>query len=195
MTIYAVREGRKPGLYSTWPECEAQVKGFSGAEYKKFTSKAQAEAYLAQSLGANAETRDLAIYIDGSYNKNTGHYGYGGLILKPDGQKETFFGQGSTDVRKMRNVAGELAAAMRAVAYAKKEGYAVFNLYYDYEGIEKWVTGEWRAKNQWTQQYQAFMQSHLPVLKINFIKVKAHSNHRYNDEADQLAKRGAGIEV
>ena len=36
MKFYAVRKGRKPGIYSTWSECEAQVKGFPKAEYKSF---------------------------------------------------------------------------------------------------------------------------------------------------------------
>lgn len=28
--FYAVRVGRKPGIYTTWAEAEAQVKGFVG---------------------------------------------------------------------------------------------------------------------------------------------------------------------
>ena len=34
--IYAVRKGRKPGLYHSWEDCKAQVHGYSGAEYKSF---------------------------------------------------------------------------------------------------------------------------------------------------------------
>jgi hypothetical protein len=29
--FYAVREGKEPGIYDTWPECLSQVKGFKGA--------------------------------------------------------------------------------------------------------------------------------------------------------------------
>jgi Predicted double-stranded RNA/RNA-DNA hybrid binding protein len=43
---YAVRRGKKPGIYLTWPECKAQVDGFAGARYKSFTDRAQAEAFL-----------------------------------------------------------------------------------------------------------------------------------------------------
>ena len=32
--FYAVKAGRKTGVFTTWEECEIQVKGFSGAEYK-----------------------------------------------------------------------------------------------------------------------------------------------------------------
>ena len=36
--FYAVARGRQPGVYHTWPECEAQVKGHAGAAYKKFST-------------------------------------------------------------------------------------------------------------------------------------------------------------
>lgn len=35
---YVVWKGRNPGVYETWAECEAQVKGFAGAEFKSFAS-------------------------------------------------------------------------------------------------------------------------------------------------------------
>ena len=39
---YAVHTGVKPGVYLTWKECEAQVKGFSGSTYKSFGSEKDA---------------------------------------------------------------------------------------------------------------------------------------------------------
>jgi ribonuclease HI len=41
---YVVWKGRQTGIFSTWAECQAQVQGYSGAEYKAFNSRAQAEA-------------------------------------------------------------------------------------------------------------------------------------------------------
>ncbi len=41
---YVIWKGRKPGIYITWAECEAQVKGFAGAEYKSFPNREMAEA-------------------------------------------------------------------------------------------------------------------------------------------------------
>ncbi|KAJ3721993.1 ribonuclease H-like domain-containing protein [Lentinula raphanica] len=43
---YAVRKGRVIGVYTTWNECEQQVKGYTGAAFKKFFSKAEAEAFV-----------------------------------------------------------------------------------------------------------------------------------------------------
>lgn len=44
--VYAVRKGVRPGIYSSWEECERQVKGFSGAEHRAFKSQEEAELYL-----------------------------------------------------------------------------------------------------------------------------------------------------
>ena len=48
--FYAVAEGREVGIYSTWEECEKQVKKFSGAVYKKFKSRREAEVYLLKEM-------------------------------------------------------------------------------------------------------------------------------------------------
>ena len=46
MKYYAVKNGRKTGIFTDWETCRAQVEGFSGAEYKSFAEKELAEAYL-----------------------------------------------------------------------------------------------------------------------------------------------------
>lgn len=45
---YVVRCGREIGVFLTWEECEEQVKGYSGAEYKKVVGKNKAIEYLAE---------------------------------------------------------------------------------------------------------------------------------------------------
>ncbi|GHV98230.1 ribonuclease H [Lactobacillus nasalidis] len=46
MKFYAVKKGRRPGIYHSWPAAEEQVKGFSGAEYKSFSQAMDALDYL-----------------------------------------------------------------------------------------------------------------------------------------------------
>ena len=45
--FYGVKVGRAPGVYDTWDEAEAQVKGFEGALHKSFATRAPAEKYVA----------------------------------------------------------------------------------------------------------------------------------------------------
>lgn len=46
MKYYVVIAGRKPGIYTTWAECEAQTKGFKGAKFKSYPNRQDAENAL-----------------------------------------------------------------------------------------------------------------------------------------------------
>mmetsp|Transcript_3110 Transcript_3110/g.9504 ORF Transcript_3110/g.9504 Transcript_3110/m.9504 type:complete len:700 (+) Transcript_3110:314-2413(+) len=41
-TLYVVRRGRKPGIYSTWNECEEQVRGYVGGDWVQCESMKEA---------------------------------------------------------------------------------------------------------------------------------------------------------
>ena len=88
----------------------------------------------------------------------------------------------------IRNVAGEMLGAMYAVKWAMVNGYQEVELRYDYAGIEKWVQGEWKAKNELAQKYAAAMNEWKKSIRISFLKIAAHTNNKYNDMADELAK-------
>ena len=51
---YAIRVGHNPGIYVTWSDCEVQVKGFPGAQYKSFPTEAEAKAYMGNVSIANS---------------------------------------------------------------------------------------------------------------------------------------------
>ena len=46
---YAVRKGYIPGIYQDWPNVQDQIIGYSGAQFKAFTTKKEAQAYMRQS--------------------------------------------------------------------------------------------------------------------------------------------------
>ena len=51
--IYAVRKGHKTGLFETWAECQKATSGYSGAEFRGFTDREEAMAFLQMSTTAN----------------------------------------------------------------------------------------------------------------------------------------------
>lgn len=129
-------------------------------------------------------------YVDGSFNK--GIYGYGCIIVKPDGKKETLKGSGSDKVMaEMRNVAGEIEGAIAAIKYAIDNHFASLTLYYDYIGIEKWADDSWRANKPGTIAYKQFIKE-CPI-PLKFVKVKGHSGVDGNEIADRLAKEAVGV--
>lgn len=208
--FYAVKKGKTPGIYKTWPDCQKQVKGFSGAVYKSFTSLEEAEAFMgnrSQPVSNTSQgeeirwlTKDgkngqvdadtMAVYVDGSFDKSSGYFGYGGVVLYQDTVKTFKGGRNTEGLAKMRNVAGEIIAAMHAVKIAKKSGAKNVVIYHDYMGIAEWALKSWQAKNEYTKEYQDYMQDQAKDLAIGFVKVAAHTGNKYNEKADQLAKDG-----
>ena len=58
MKIYAVRKGRKTGLFEDWATCKAQVDKFQGAEFKSFGSIEEAKEYLNSASNLQDEDDD-----------------------------------------------------------------------------------------------------------------------------------------
>ena len=134
-------------------------------------------------------------YVDGSFNSTTFTYGSGVCFIYNNEIVWSKSLSGNDPIlAKQRNVAGEMRAAMAAVAFALSNNYGHIYIHYDYSGIENWVTGSWKRNNDFTQRYHEFMNNAcMQGLVIKFRKVKAHSNDKFNDEADRLAKIGCGL--
>ena len=135
-------------------------------------------------------------FIDGSYNHATQVYGYGGFLVDAIGIKHILQGFGSEpDMAKMRNVAGEILGAKAAVYLAEELGMKKLLIFYDYLGIAKWVTGEWKAKNKHTKSYVKAIHNVCVRcgLSLTFKKVRSHSGIAGNEEADRLAKEAVGL--
>lgn len=104
MSFYAVRKGINPGIYLTWPECNREVTGFKGAEYKKFSTKIEAENFInrittniitsqiqtasisssiIQSITSqipNGIDPNTTIYSDGAFNPHTKPDAWGSVV-------------------------------------------------------------------------------------------------------------------
>ena len=137
-----------------------------------------------------AENKVVA-YVDGSYSDSVQKYAFGCVFILGDGRIFTAFGNGDNpESLKQRNVTGEMLGAMYAVQCARISGFEAIDIYYDYSGIEMWVTGGWKAKNELTQKYSQAMRSWGTAIEIRFHKVEGHTGVKYNELADKTAKRG-----
>lgn len=195
--FYAVRKGKKTGIFMTWDECKSYVSGYSGAEYKSFASRADAENYMNIGNGASGEKEENAsasnlpeavAYVDGSFKKETKEFSYGAVIFWEG--REYHFSEKYNDkeLAEMHNVAGEIKGSERAMKFALENNIDKLTIYHDYEGIAKWCTGAWEAKKEGTKAYKSFYENARNKVHIDFVKVKGHSGDKYNDLADKLAK-------
>lgn len=208
---YGVKRGKITGVFNSWQECKDSVDGYPGAEYKGFATLEEAAAYLGEQFSLRFDVPhgqempkktitdvtefpsdgSLLAYVDGSYDDSLKKYAFGCVFLLPDGRIYVEYGNGdNAQSIQHRNVTGEMLGAMYAVKFAMMNGFSGIEICYDYQGIEKWVTGEWRAKTELTGKYAASMREWTRSIEIRFTKVAAHTNVYYNELADKMAKTG-----
>ncbi|MBE5922566.1 MAG: reverse transcriptase-like protein [Lachnospiraceae bacterium] len=206
---YAVFQGKTPGVYLTWDDCKAQVHGVTGACFKSFATPEEALYFAQHGKSLNTDATKTAMsdatqsieaatcavdteaiaYVDGSYNAETCEFSYG-MVFLWNGQELHFSEKPENqELRDMRNVAGEICGSMAAMHYAIENGISSITIYHDYEGIAKWCTGVWEAKKPGTIEYRKYYEAIKEELEVKFIKVKGHSGDKYNDMADELAKK------
>lgn len=188
---YAIKSGRKTGIYTSWSETQKHVSGYSGAEFQSFQTKAEAEAYLhppkVQKKYEASET--VTAYVDGSFDRKNKRYSYGVVMLQEEQILATFNNAGNDpEYAESFQIAGECFGSLNAIKWAKKQGYKKIVLHYDYKGIEMWATGKWRAKKKVSKDYVAYYKKITQGIDVAFVKVKAHSGIEFNELADQLAK-------
>lgn len=145
--FYVVWKGRKTGIFTSWGECEAQVKGYVGAEYKAFGTRQEAETAFASkyeaykgkaaSLGKwkTSETKPKlpSISVDAACNGSPGELEYRGV--ETESGKEVFragpFPDGTNNV-------GEFLAIVHALTWMTKHKQAM-PIYSDSENGISWV--------------------------------------------------------
>ena len=129
--FYVVWQGRKPGIYTSWKACEEQVKGFQGAKYKGFPTKAAAytawESSPEDYIGKNTDTQKPlfgpggpnpdSYCVDAACSGNPGVVEYRCVHTKSGTQ---IFHQGPFD--HGTNNIGEFLALVHALSYFKTKG-------------------------------------------------------------------------
>ena len=194
--IYAVKKGHSTGIFNSWEECKKAIEGFAGAEYKSFESEEEAKAFIEDvdivminDILPRIKAGKVVAFTDGSFDASKKTYGSGACIFASETEYKELCSSGKNEKYiDLRNVAGEIIAVLNAVDWAWKNGYDQMTIFYDYEGIGKWATGEWQAKTVLSQYYKRYIDDKNGIISIEYVKVSGHSNNRYNDRADKLAK-------
>tara|TARA_Y100001958_G_C21165745_1_gene498641 strand:+ start:815 stop:1228 length:414 start_codon:yes stop_codon:yes gene_type:complete len=133
----------------------------------------------------------VKIYTDGACSGNPGRGGWAAIII--DGEEIEKISGSSENTTNNRM---ELIAVISALKYVKKENIELFtDSKYTKDGIEKWILN-WK-KNGWktaNKQDVKNMDLWQNLDKLNEKKnvqwnwVKGHSDNKYNNMADELAR-------
>lgn len=188
---YAVKKGRQTGVFSSWADTQKVISGYSNAEFKSFPTLKEAEDYLNNtSQSIDTDKPDLLwAYVDGSFDKASKRYSYGVVLIKNNTILETIANSDNdSNYTDSFQIAGECFGALNAIKWAINHNYDRIVIFYDYLGIEMWAKEKWRANKPVSKDYVAHFKKFAKQIKVDFVKVKAHSGVEYNELADQLAK-------
>lgn len=212
--FYAIAVGRKPGIYTKWPDAQAQVMGFAGAKYKGFATRAEAEAWLknpsypasvakAKSsttrspAGPAGKEGDIVIYTDGGARFNPGPGGYG-VVLIEEGKRQEFSGGYRLTTNNRMELMGCIVA-LRKIKQSKKSVTLYSDSQYVVNGITKGWARSWRQKGWIKSDKQPAINPDLWAelleltegLSIHFRWVKGHNGNEFNERCDELAVSSA----
>lgn len=164
MKYYVVWEGREPGVYDSWDECQQQVNGYPGARFKAFPS---AEAAVAAYRGKPSDQLDImrsilthtssplmakpaatysppvhpgirldAIAVDGACSVNPGPMEYRAVRVSTG--EELFHIGDKAPLWGTNNIA-EFLALIHIAALLKKNGDTTTPIYTDSKNALAWL--------------------------------------------------------
>lgn len=207
--VYAIKEGFnfttnekiENIIVNTWAECLKYVKGVKGAKYKSFEDINEAKKFLEEGSkllkkGIDRYPEDcLHIYVDGSYNISSEKYSYG-LVAVRDNVIEYIESSAAKDNTKsnIRQIAGELEAAIKGVEYAISKNNKKVVIFHDYEGIAHHATGFWERREESSINYYNKMNELINRgIDVIFVKVDSHTGDLFNEIADEKCKQELSI--
>lgn len=183
-------------ILTNWDVCKAKVNG-KRAEYKSFKTKPEADEYLISYVEEEKEEDVLSnsenhvYYVDGSYMNDM--IGWGFVYVKHNETITRMCGGIAPTQGTSRNITGELEATKMAIRHALTNGLPEVYIVNDYQGISSYVTGAWKPDKEESKEYTKWMNNVKDKIKINFVKVKGHSNNKFNDIVDEVAKLGTSL--
>ena len=180
MKFYAVKEGRIPGVYTSWPDCQKQTNGYSGAVFKSFSSREEALNFISPSPKETKNSKEDIVYCDGGHNSQTGKDAWGSVVDKdgydlvsknkhlltdfilrdeilPLKGKRTIIVANFNDVKSQQNNGAELMAMVAGLRICLEKNHKV--LASDSELLVKW----------WSNKLNDDKRSIMDPRKVNLI--------------------------
>jgi ribonuclease HI len=218
--FYVVWSGRETGIFTDWPAAQRAVSGYSGARFKAFTTRTEAERAFRDierkdvPAATPGQTRpssagepsprdtdhrfDVSIYCDGACDPNPGHAGSGIVVYRGGNLAELWYGL--YNPRGTNNTA-ELNAFYHALRMAETEiegGNTVAvcsDSLYSIKCIRNWAPGwekrGWKRADGEIKNLQVIQDCYAIYLRIRQRLVLAHVAGHAGTEGNELADRMA----
>lgn len=190
--FYAVKRGRKKGIYISWNECKRQVEGYSRPIYKGFETIEEAEAFFDSSQIGNGFASDVdfaTAYTGGCFSTEKGIYSFGCVLISPDGKVNYHSGfDNDPEFLSSKKVAGELMSVKESIAWAYKNEFKNLLVIHALEGVSTWANGLWSANTHVSRNYVDFVSRFREDIDIRFCCINEHDIDQNHGIAELLAQ-------
>nr|WP_040697379.1 ribonuclease H family protein [Pseudoalteromonas citrea] len=212
---YVVWKGHKSGIYTTWSDCKAQVDGFSGAKYKSFPTREEAEVAFGLKPSASKKLPstkpkaaaisqsditdmafDIKVFTDGGCEPNPGEAGTGLAVYENNSLSALWYGlyqaNGTNNTAELNGLTQALILAKSYLSSGKS--VAIYcDSKYSIDCITKWAAG-WEKKG-WVKASGEI--KNLDLIKPAYALYQAlscevkiyHVNGHVGIEGNELADR------
>jgi ribonuclease HI len=184
---YVVWDGNNPGIYDSWAECQLQIKGYPGAKYKSFKTKAEATQAFRDGFGSHIGTKKTksksakiiaksnpdiiqhSLSVDAACSGSPGILEYRGVWT--DTSQQVFhvgpFPYGTNNV-------GEFLALVHGLSLLQKKNMPDMPIYSDSRTAMAWVRNKHvkttLVKNETTKQLYQLVERALKWLENSTFK-------------------------
>lgn len=194
---YAVKVGKKTGIFNDWPTCQAQVSGFSGAIFKSFKTLNEAQAFLGiPTLSQDIQSAECSAvaYTDGSCIDRKGGWAY--VLLKDNNIYQKY---GPVPYIDCTNNIAELYAIWKCLSETQGDLLIRSDSEYSINCVTQWIytwlNNGWKTAKGHPVENKDLIESIYNLMQgrnIKFEHVYGHTGNQYNELADQLANKGRG---
>ncbi|MEI7025877.1 ribonuclease HI [Paenibacillus sp. y28] len=137
--------------------------------------------------------KEITVYTDGACSGNPGPGGWGAILMFGAHRKELSGGEKATTNNRM-----EIQAVIEALKMLKEpcrvkvysDSAYVVNCFQK-RWIENWKRSGWISSKKQPVENQDLWKALLQVMaphRVEYVKVKGHSDNEYNNRCDELAR-------
>lgn len=207
---YAVKRGRRKGVFKSLSTCMDQVKGFPDAVFKRCDSEKEAEEFIYENTVTALEVTDCTAYVGGTYNTLSQAYISAVSFTKDDKTENIYklfntfetrddnlfsdkdsnmFSVSEYEFSELTDCAGEVMAAILAISYALSLRCRSITIYHTKACVGAWPLNIWTTDTLSATIYKRYVDSVKGRIKIQFFKISSDADREFVENMCKQAKK------
>lgn len=207
---YAVKRGKRKGVFKSLSACMDQVKGFPDAVFKRCDTAEEAEEFIYENPVTALKKTDCTAYVGGTYNPLSQAY-IAAVLFKVDDKTENIYKLFNTfetrddnlfsdkdsdmfsvseyEFSELTDCAGEVMATILAISYAISIRCKSITIFHTKACVGAWPLNIWSTDNLSSAIYKRYIDSVKSLIDIQFFKISSVDEREFVENMCKEAKK------